>query len=102
MQQQLNMEIGQKIGKSDFENFHENNPRVYELFILFTSRVIGRGFKHYSADAIVHRIRWETGVETRGDEFKLNNNYISAYARMFERDFPQYQGFFRKRQSKYD
>ena len=50
----------------------------------------------------MHRVRWETGIETKGDEYKVNNNYISAYARMFERVYPEHQGFFRKRSSKYD
>jgi len=90
------------VGGTDFERFHVENPRVYELFERFTLQVIKRGFKHYSADAICHRLRWETGIETRGDDRKINNNFVSAYARLFERDHPEYRGFFRKRTSRYD
>lgn len=96
--QQLSLDVG----GTDFEKFHAENPSVYELFKRFAFQVIRRGFQHYSADAIVHRIRWETGVVTQGDDFKINNNWVSAYARMFEREYPEHQGFFRKRTSKYD
>jgi len=90
------------IGGTDFERFHAENPRVFELFARFTMQVIRRGFKHYSADAIVHRIRWETGVETHGDTFKINDHWVCCYARLFEREYPEHQGFFRNRISKYD
>lgn len=90
------------VGGTDFERFHAENPRVYELFKRFTFQAIRRGFQHYSADGIGHQIRWHTGVITKGEEWKVNNNYISAYARMFEREHTEYQGFFRKRISKYD
>lgn len=81
----------------DFLKFHTDNPIVWELFTKFTLRLIERGFKHYSADAICHRIRWEVDVEIKDGEFKLNNNYTSRYARLFHKTFPQYAGFFRNR-----
>lgn len=90
------------VGGTDFERYHADNPQVYQLFKKFAWQVIGRGFKNYSARAIAHRIRWHTSIETQGDEFKINNNYTSAYARMFEREYPEHRGFFRKRQSRYD
>lgn len=90
------------VGGTDFERFHAENPRVYELFKRFAFQVIRRGFQHYSADGIGHQIRWHTGIVTNGEEYKVNNNYISAYARMFEKEYPEHRGFFRKRSSKYD
>ena len=41
----------------DFFKFHSENPQVYELFSRFTRQVIDRGFEHYSADAVMHRVR---------------------------------------------
>jgi len=85
-----------------FERFDADNPKVWELFVRFTKQLIARGFKHYSADAVLHRVRWETAVETTGDAFKVNNNFVSGYARKFEREYPEHAGFFRMRQSAFD
>jgi hypothetical protein len=35
------------------------------------------------------------------DQFKVNNNYSADYARLFEKDFPQYAGIFMKRLMKF-
>lgn len=81
-----------------FERFDADNPKVWELFVRFTKQLIVRGFKHYSADAVLHRVRWETAVETHGDVWKVNNNHTPYYARKFERAYPEHAGFFRKRE----
>jgi len=70
---------------------------------MFCALALGRiklGFKHYSADAIFHRIRWEmTKPEYKeGEEFKINNNYTSVYARGFMNKYPEHAGFFRLRE----
>jgi hypothetical protein len=86
-----------------FVEFDEAHPEVWEMFVRFTHDRIRRGFEHYSSDAILHRIRWETAV-SMGDEseFKLNNNFTPYYARKFHRVFPQHDGFFRTRRSRFD
>lgn len=76
------------------------NEHVYRLFERFTLEAIAAGHHHYSADAIVHRIRWHTGVETRGDEFKINNNYVRFMARRFAAEHSQHAGFFRAREQR--
>lgn len=87
----------------DFCQFHRDNPKVYELFERFTFAVIKAGHKTYSADAICHRIRWWRDVETRAaesdgsDKFKINNNYVAYYARLFMYRNPSHAGFFRVR-----
>lgn len=68
-----------------FENFHRDNPEVYQLFDKFTHRMIGSGFQHGSTSLIAERIRWETSVETVGEIVKLNNNYRSRYSRLWEK-----------------
>ena len=79
-----------------FWEFHQNNPNLYELFKQFTFQVIQLGRDHYSADAILHRIRWETDMASKDDKgFKINNNYQAYYARLFMRDHPAHRGFFR-------
>ena len=82
----------------EFDKFHGNNPHIYELFKKYVLQVIERGFQHYSARTIIHRIRWHTSVDTTDPEgFKINNNHSPYYARMFLARFPQHAGFFRNR-----
>ena len=83
-----------------WKEFHHDNPRVYELFKKFTFQAIQAGRKNYSVNAIFERIRWHTDIETCGDDFKLNNNHRAYYGRKFMRDYPEYDGFFRTRDTK--
>lgn len=70
------------------------------MFVRFTRDRIGRGFDHYSSDAIFHRIRWESSKPSykEGEEFKLNDHHTAFYARRFMRMYPQHAGFFRTRE----
>lgn len=78
--------------------FVKLNPEVWDLFLKFTFQLLARGRKHYSSDAVLHRIRWYTDVETSGDEFKVNNNFSAVFARWFHDAYPEHDGFFRTRE----
>lgn len=90
-----------RLTREQFENYHRKNPKIWELFKTFTFRAIQRGFGHLSADMILHRIRWEVYIETvdPSGPFKVSNNYAAFYGRMFMKEYPQYDGFFRTRNS---
>ena len=84
-----------------FNQYHTDNPQVYELFKRFTFMAIKRGHNRLSAWMIANRIRWETSIETFSvDEYKISNDYIALYARMFMRDHPEYDGFFKTKEMK--
>lgn len=86
--------------EEEFQKFHQANPAVYRFFRRFSFQLIERGHEHYSADAIMHRIRWEVDIGTFGDaDFKCNNNHVAYYARLFARDNPEYKDFFRFRKA---
>lgn len=82
-----------------FLNYHNNNPKVYSMFERFSLQAAEAGWRNFGVGAIAERMRWETVIVSRGDEFKINNSYRAFYARMFEENHPQYKGFFRKRRS---
>ncbi|CAB4122273.1 hypothetical protein UFOVP36_7 [uncultured Caudovirales phage] len=75
--------------------FHKANPHVYELFERFTFEAISRGHKSLSAWLLVNRIRWETSIVTTGGDFKVSNDYIAYYARLFMARHPSHDGFFK-------
>lgn len=83
----------------EFEVYHAENPEIYEAYKKFTFQAIAAGRKYFSSEMVINRLRWYTTIETKNDQFKINNNYKAFYSRLFEKDHPQYAGFFRKRAS---
>jgi hypothetical protein len=95
--------VGKQEGETTKEKWwrwHNANPQVYELFERFTNEAINNGHTRLSAWLIVNRIRWETMVETKGDDFKISNDFIAYYARLFMAYNPQHEGFFKTRPMK--
>lgn len=86
-----------------FRAFHEQNPKVLDLFCRFALEARQAGFKRYSIWAIANRVRWHVEIETRSsDGFKLNNNHLSFYARAVEKRYPTLKDFFVKRKAAAD
>lgn len=80
-----------------FASFDRANPSVYEALralCLDTRRV---GVKRWSVDAAMHIVRWRYRLQTRGDEFKLNNSFSALYARKLMSQEPELVGFFELR-----
>ena len=75
-------------------------PEVMTEFERLAIRVRDSGFRRYSADAILHRIRWEMSVERGNREFKVNDHWSAPLARWFlgRHPEPEYKGFFKLRE----
>jgi len=82
--------------------WHKKNPKVWELFQRFTFEAINSGRKNYSHWAIIQRIRWETDIVTKGDSFKISNDWIGYYARYFHHTYPEHKGFFKTKPLKHE
>ena len=76
-------------------NFHKEHPEVWELFVKFTFEKINSGHEYYGAKSVMERVRWETSGG--GIAPKVNNNFVSFYARRFAEIYPDYSKFFRTR-----
>jgi hypothetical protein len=72
-------------------------PEVLLLFCQITFQLLDKGFAHYSADAILHRIRWHYQVDMGMRDFKCNNNWTPHLARWFIEQNPWLDGFFEMR-----
>lgn len=64
-----------------FDAFHERNPHVADAlealadqWLLLHDRV---GMK-----ALFERLRWESGIQTAGDVWRLNNSFTALYGRL--------------------
>lgn len=93
LEEQLREQLQER--KRKWWEWHKENPQVWEKFLEYTLEAINSGRKHYSHWAIVNRIRWNTEIETKGKEFKISNDYICFYARLFNARFPEYNDFFK-------
>lgn len=83
-----------------FGRYHGKNPQVYERFMELTFKMLQTGRSQYSAWAIFNVIRWDHDMSTTGDMFKISNDYIAIYARVFMLDFPEASGFFNTKEMK--
>lgn len=80
-----------------FEAFDRSHPDVYALFTQFASELREAGRESYGAKSIMERIRWHYATSSRGETFKINNNYTSRYARKLIHERPEFDGFFETR-----
>ena len=82
-----------------FAEYHAKNPAVFELFKKFAGMARDSGRTHFSAKAIMERVRWEICFASRDRRnFKVNNNYTSRYARLLVSECPEFRGFFEMRE----
>ena len=92
LKEQLQEELQER--KEKWWGWHKANPHVWQKFEEYTFQAINSGRKKYSQWAIINRIRWNAEVETQGGEFKISNDYICFYARLFHVKHPEYKDFF--------
>ena len=84
----------------DFMVFHEANPHIYKYFKEYALKWIqspGKKIIKISSKQIIGRIRWFLDVETEKTDFKINDAFTPHYARLFIKEFPQYENLFELR-----
>lgn len=90
------MSLEQTRLEKDFLKFHKANPHVWEMFKHFAFIAVKSGRSNYSARAIVEQIRWFSDMSTDSPTiFKIPNNTIAYYARLFHSAYPKHKGFFK-------
>jgi len=65
-----------------FLRFHRENPHVYAQLQAMAQEAQRAGATKIGIGMMFEVLRWQTLLRTRGDDFKLNNNYRSYYARL--------------------
>jgi len=84
---------------AQFEEFHKNNPEVYEELVRLARQMKARGHKQIGIKMLWEVLRWERAMKTTDQtEWKLNNNYTSRYARLIMEQEPDLEGFFKTRE----
>lgn len=86
-----------------FEEFLRDHPDVWDLFCRFAWELKLSGKERGSADAILHRIRWEHWTTSSGKkDFKINDHFSSRFARAMIEKCPAFVDFFETRKLKSD
>ncbi len=85
-----------------FQRMMAKRPEIYQQFVRWALQLRQRGFRRYSADAIMHVIRFHTHLSQKpGEDFKISNDLVSRYARQAVMEYPeQLTGFFQLRELK--
>lgn len=70
------------------------NPGIWDLFDSYARAAFGRR-EHYSPWIIINRIRWHHEIDVASeDEFKISNNHIQFYSRLWMAVEPHFRGRF--------
>lgn len=86
-----------------FEDYHSAHPELYNELVRLALDVKRRGRKKYGLKALAEVARWNLGLHVVDDEeYSINNNYVSRYARLILAKAPELKGFFELRKLKAD
>ena len=81
-----------------FRFFHRCNPQVYRTLVSLALAAVQRGKTKIGIGMLWEVVRWEHWLDAKaGEEFKLNNNYRSRYARLIMENEPDLAGVFELR-----
>ena len=87
--------MNNKWTKEKFEIYDAEHPDIWLMFEKFSLQVAAKR-QYFSAKCVFHRVRWETAIGNTGD-FKIDDGWISHYARKFAKAHPQYENLFQFR-----
>ena len=90
--------------KEAFDQFHEENPQVYDWFKKYAFHLIDKkGKEKISSKLIINRIRWEIYMTTTTEgNYRINDAFTAHYSRLFVEDYPEYENMFEFRRLRSD
>lgn len=80
-----------------FAAFHRDNPNVYATLVRLAREARAAGKTRIGMKALVERARWDLWLATHGDEYKINNSFVSRYVRLIVSQEPDLAGMFETR-----
>ena len=84
-----------------FYQYHRDNPGLYKRLVSMAYGLKAKGFTRYGMAGLFEVIRYEN-CSRYGEDFKIDNYYRAAYARLIMQKEPGLEGFFTTRRSKLD
>ena len=84
--------------EESFGLFHHGNPHIYRLLTEMALKYKRAGNSRCGMKMLWEALRFTSGVRTRGEPYKLNNNFTALYARLLMRQEPLLLRFFEVRE----
>ena len=83
-----------------FLEFHYDNPHVYRELVKLCNIAHRNDSKKVGIGMLFEVLRWNHGVVTNGEKFKMCNDYRSRYARLIMEHNEHLRGIFNVRDLK--
>lgn len=80
-----------------FAEFHAANPHVADVLETLAARWLVN-HDRVGMKALYEVARWESGVQTQGDVWRLNNSWTAHYSRLLIERRPEWADAFRLRE----
>jgi hypothetical protein len=84
-----------------FVAFNAANPHVYETLRKMALAAKRAGRQRGGVKAMLEVLRWSS-ITTRGEDWKINNDFAPFYSRLLKRNNPELVDFFADRESEAD
>ena len=72
--------------------FHADNPHVADALEQLAESWFAAGNPRIGTKALWERLRWEAGVQTNAQDYRLNNNWPAFYSRVLLERRPEWSG----------
>lgn len=80
-----------------FAAFHSQNPHVADTLETLAARWLAN-HDRVGIKALYEVARWESGIQTTGEAWKLNNDFTAHYSRLLIERRPEWSEAFRLRE----
>lgn len=83
-----------------FERYHAENPHIYAALVELAWTWKRAGRKRCGIKMLWERLRWELGIQSKDEDFALNNNFHARFVRLIIENEPELASMFELRQLK--
>lgn len=80
-----------------YERWDEENPQFWPMFVEASIALANAGRRRIGAKLVFEHLRYSSLLQTKGDVFRVNNNYSAIYARRFMLEYPEHGELFETR-----
>jgi hypothetical protein len=84
-----------------FAEFHRCNPHVADALESLAAQWLAR-HERAGMKSLAERIRWESGLRTTGEPWRLNNSHVAFYSRLLLARHPEWTGRIQTRRAHAD
>lgn len=76
--------------------YMKENRHIWKAYQDYCLKIVAQGARRIGSKAVIELLRYnESGGDwTKYEDYKINNNYASYFARLFVAKFPEHKGLF--------